>query len=57
MISIILRNVLGGIWELLLQSKLLPLLVIQTFVEFAEGVPFSICTCIGSSGLASFAQK
>ena len=46
-----------GIFELLLHNKQLPDFVIHTLVKFALGLPYDICTCIGSNGSFSFDQK
>ncbi len=51
------RSARSGILERLLQSSHFPFRVIQTFVEFSEGVPLVICTWIGSKGSPSFDQK
>lgn len=57
MTSIMSRSILLGIFELLLQSKHLPVLVIHIFVVLSAGTPYTTCTCIGSNGSPSFDQK
>ena len=49
-------KVFFGIFESLFAKRHLPLLVIQTFVEFLVGRFSDIWICIGSIGSPSFTQ-